>query len=346
MTDWGSHIASSAHEAITPLIAWGKHIPTIRSTFKASDLSPFTASLTRIDVQQANLCPLIACLLGIPIPAHSIGKLPLELIDLKPSLKVDLIRENALHALKQLHLWGFLHRILLSFGGIFLGLWPFLDTTFIKVQNILGSTLSGFLVLLVRTLIDWSVPIPTLIHIACWALLVSPPIVALFTRTSTMCERFTALALAFFIPFNLSTVFFLIYAFFGTGNIASINTFDPVSVYCFITVLNPRIMSALIIFKILCPIVVVGAAYALLNCIQSASFNHQKTAVVMIIANFIAVHFFAMLNVDGPWLDIGESIGYYVIALSIGLATVLFSHVGSWMLTPPWLTKPSDIKLS
>ncbi|KAM7536856.1 hypothetical protein Aperf_G00000082600 [Anoplocephala perfoliata] len=274
MTDWGSHIASSAHEAITPLIAWGKHIPTIRSTFKASDLSPFTASLTRIDVQQADLCPLIACLLGIPIPAHSIGKLPLELIDLEPSLKVDLIRENALHALKQLHLWGFLHRILLSFGGIFLGLWPFLDTTFIKVQNrtplrrlwcgsccllaifpslpvigsfsspslvlcssicmssaaltlfkvfqrfnpttfhlnktsgllILESTLSGFLVFLVRTLIDWSVPIPILIHIACWALLVSPPVVALFTRTSTMCERFIALALAFFIPFNLSNV--------------------------------------------------------------------------------------------------------------------------------------------
>ncbi|KAM7541537.1 hypothetical protein Aperf_G00000042626 [Anoplocephala perfoliata] len=642
MTDWGSHGAGSPHETITPLIAWGKHIPTVGWSFKHSDLSPFTESLTRIDIHQADLCPLIACLLGVPIPAHSIGELPLELIDLEPSLKVGLIRENALHALKQLHikfeeqkvshyhfffrefskftqnkisemleaaalqatnqdyasaiktyrqiiklslegltyyhkydrffmgqqpeiwvsvlsaclviiflgglsnafhqsllrsfyqllplilalilvltpryrhgllqifhknlsfstsagegrnnglsllflfvlmefaLWGFIHRILLSFGGILLGLYPYLDPTFIKLQNrtplrqlwcasccllaifpslpvigsffspslvlcssicvslaalklfkafqkscktpslltipniflILGSTLSGLLVFLVRTLVDWTVPIPVLIHIACWALLVSSPVVALLSRTSTVCERLIALALAFFIPFNLLNVFyegffflalaitifmwiwlesglefreffllksepellkrgsvnrsasktnssslrrpffyvfFVIYAFFGTGNIASVNTFDPVSVYCFITVLNPPIMSALLIFKIFCPIIMVGAAYALLDNIKSnftVSFNPQETTVLMIIANFLAVHFFAMLKDEGSWLDIGESISHYVIAMSIGLASVLLSHVGSWLLTPPWSRKPSDFKLS
>lgn len=68
----GSHGASSAHETITPLIAWGKRIATAGSPFKHSDLSPFTESLARIDIHQADLCPLIACLLGVPIPAHSI----------------------------------------------------------------------------------------------------------------------------------------------------------------------------------------------------------------------------------------------------------------------------------
>ncbi|VUZ47000.1 unnamed protein product [Hymenolepis diminuta] len=104
MTDWGSHGAGSDHETITPLIVWGKHIPRPASPFKLADLSPTTKSFSRIDIRQADLCPLIACLLGVPIPAHSIGELPLELLDLDPSLKVGLIRENALHALKQLHI--------------------------------------------------------------------------------------------------------------------------------------------------------------------------------------------------------------------------------------------------
>lgn len=93
----------------------------------------------------------------------------------------------------------------------------------------------------------------------------------------------------------------------------------------------------------------VGAAYALLDYVKSgftASSNAQETTILMIIANFLAVHFFAMLKDEGSWLDIGESISHYVIAMSIGLASVLLSHIGSWLLTPPWETKHSDIKLS
>uniref|UniRef100_A0A665X150 GPI ethanolamine phosphate transferase 1 n=1 Tax=Echeneis naucrates TaxID=173247 RepID=A0A665X150_ECHNA len=46
-------------------------------------------------------------------------------------------------------------------------------------------------------------------------------------------------------------VFFIITAFFGTGNIASINSFDPASVYCFLTVFNPFIMGGLMMWKVL-----------------------------------------------------------------------------------------------
>ncbi|KAG8442486.1 hypothetical protein GDO86_011323 [Hymenochirus boettgeri] len=56
-------------------------------------------------------------------------------------------------------------------------------------------------------------------------------------------------------------VFFIITAFFGTGNIASINSFDPASVYCFITVFNPFIMGGLIMWKILIPFVLVMSAF-------------------------------------------------------------------------------------
>ena len=68
----GSHGAGSSHETITPLIVWGKHILRSSSVFGSSDLSPFEHSSVRHDIHQADLCPLIACLLGIPIPANSV----------------------------------------------------------------------------------------------------------------------------------------------------------------------------------------------------------------------------------------------------------------------------------
>jgi len=45
-------------------------------------------------------------------------------------------------------------------------------------------------------------------------------------------------------------IFLLLSAFFGTGNIASINSFDPSSVLCFVTVFSPFVMGALMLWKV------------------------------------------------------------------------------------------------
>ncbi|KAK7881309.1 hypothetical protein WMY93_029718 [Mugilogobius chulae] len=82
-------------------------------------------------------------------------------------------------------------------------------------------------------------------------------------------------------------VFFIITAFFGTGNIASINSFDPASVYCFLTVFNPFIMGGLMMWK----------------------------------------HFFFLVQDYGSWLDIGTSISHYVIVMSMTIFLMVLSVV-------------------
>uniref|UniRef100_A0A3B3XKR7 GPI ethanolamine phosphate transferase 1 n=1 Tax=Poecilia mexicana TaxID=48701 RepID=A0A3B3XKR7_9TELE len=99
-------------------------------------------------------------------------------------------------------------------------------------------------------------------------------------------------------------VFFIITAFFGTGNIASINSFDPASIYCFLTVFNPFIMGGLMMWKVIIPFIIVMCTF-----------------------ETIQVHFFFLVQDYGSWLDIGTSISHYVIVMSMTIFLMLLSVV-------------------
>uniref|UniRef100_A0AAX7UVN2 GPI ethanolamine phosphate transferase 1 n=1 Tax=Astatotilapia calliptera TaxID=8154 RepID=A0AAX7UVN2_ASTCA len=109
-------------------------------------------------------------------------------------------------------------------------------------------------------------------------------------------------------------VFFIITAFFGTGNIASINSFDPASVYCFLTVFNPFIMGGLMMWKVLHDLFIF--------CLRSNLF-----LIVLVISDLMALHFFFMVQDYGSWLDIGTSISHYVIVMSMTIFLMLLSVV-------------------
>lgn len=57
MTDWGSHGDGSSFETETPFIGWG---------------AGFKHNVIREDINQADIAPLIATLIGINIPTNSI----------------------------------------------------------------------------------------------------------------------------------------------------------------------------------------------------------------------------------------------------------------------------------
>uniref|UniRef100_A0A2K6T6I9 GPI ethanolamine phosphate transferase 1 n=1 Tax=Saimiri boliviensis boliviensis TaxID=39432 RepID=A0A2K6T6I9_SAIBB len=127
-------------------------------------------------------------------------------------------------------------------------------------------------------------------------------------------------------------VFFLVTAFFGTGNIASINSFDLASVYCFLTVFSPFMMGSLMMWKILIPFVLVMCAF------EAVQFTTQLSSkslflIVLVISDIMALHFFFLVKDYGSWLDIGTSISHYVIVMSMTIFLVFLNGLAQLLTT-------------
>ncbi|GAB1610159.1 GPI ethanolamine phosphate transferase 1-like isoform X1 [Argonauta hians] len=117
-------------------------------------------------------------------------------------------------------------------------------------------------------------------------------------------------------------IFFMYTAFFGTGNIASINSFDPASVYCFLTVFQPFAMAILLLLKVILPFL--SVIYALHTL--SLSTDTSKTILflnVLIISDMMGLQFFFLVRDSGSWLEIGSSISHYIISMSVIILILL-----------------------
>uniref|UniRef100_A0A9L0ID54 GPI ethanolamine phosphate transferase 1 n=1 Tax=Equus asinus TaxID=9793 RepID=A0A9L0ID54_EQUAS len=127
-------------------------------------------------------------------------------------------------------------------------------------------------------------------------------------------------------------VFFLVTAFFGTGNIASVNSFDVTSVYCFLTVFSPFIMGALMMWKILIPFVLVMCAFEAVQLTTQLS-SKGLFLMVLVISDIMALHFFFLVRDYGSWLDIGTSISHYVIVMSMTMVLVFLNGLAQLLTT-------------
>ncbi|XP_062986337.1 GPI ethanolamine phosphate transferase 1 [Elgaria multicarinata webbii] len=127
-------------------------------------------------------------------------------------------------------------------------------------------------------------------------------------------------------------VFFIVTAFFGTGNIASVNSFDPTSVYCFLTVFSPFLMGALLLLKIAIPFVLVSCAFEAVQVTTQLS-SKRLFLIVLVISDIMALHFFFLVKDYGSWLDIGTSISHYVLVMSFTIFLMLLSGAAQLLTT-------------
>lgn len=145
---------------------------------------------------------------------------------------------------------------------------------------------------------------PTTTHQPAWKVLtegLNEPLVRKLTLQDLRCAYFF--------------VFFIIVAFFGTGNIASINSFDPASVYCFLTVFSPFVMGSLLLCKVLIPFVIVACTFDAIHVVLSVPVQ-SLVLVVLVMTDFMGLHFFYLVQDSGSWLDIGTSISHFVIMMA------------------------------
>uniref|UniRef100_A0A8C8GJ45 GPI ethanolamine phosphate transferase 1 n=1 Tax=Oncorhynchus tshawytscha TaxID=74940 RepID=A0A8C8GJ45_ONCTS len=436
MTNWGSHGAGHPSETLTPLLVWGAGVHTAQRVTEPQKYSDGylqewqLEGLRRVDVNQADIAPLMSSLIGVPIPLNSVGVLPLQYLNNSDQFKAESMYSNAIQILEQFkvkynmednnvvmmmncycvclpQVVSFFYRAMLTVGLAVLSLWPLLSGLYSKAKvrrcwlfslsgpSSLASTMlhvavCAYVPTSTHSSLQLKQGLPLLNQMISWTTLGSSLFVPLLSSTrlfhrllsiflsltatylllSTGSEALfpPVLSWLMFVWINieqeamlsqgisgrqeLSTldfseniditkirqlklddirrsyffVFFIITAFFGTGNIASINSFDPASVYCFLTVFNPFIMGGLMMWKVIIPFIIVMCTF---ETIQLWKCHHILHHYLVLLSSSLhpsfLQHFFFLVQDYGSWLDIGTSISHYVIVMSMTIFLMLLS---------------------
>lgn len=123
----------------------------------------------------------------------------------------------------------------------------------------------------------------------------------------------------------------LLLAFFGTGNMASISSFYLPSVYRLVTVFSPFLMAALLIAKLLIPILLLAASFgAILKLLQI-----PPVAVFLLViatVDVMTLNFFFLVRDHGSWLEIGTSISHFIIASVFSILALLVFGISQILL--------------
>lgn len=125
-------------------------------------------------------------------------------------------------------------------------------------------------------------------------------------------------------------VLYIILAFFGTGNIASLNSFELRWVTCFITSFQPFLITTLILMKTLSPFLIVGCAFRAVQFVTKAPLGCLNI-IVLIYSNIMGLQLLFYVRNNGSWLEIGTSISQFVIVQVITLFIVLINQIAKTM---------------
>lgn len=111
----------------------------------------------------------------------------------------------------------------------------------------------------------------------------------------------------------INAALFMLYTllcFFGTGNMASISSFNPSWTRHFITVFSPFLMMSLILFKLSIPLILVGCASYVLG-------SKSVSLAVLFLGDCLSLPLMYCVTPYGSWLDIGSAISKFIITISL-----------------------------
>ncbi|XP_043254750.1 GPI ethanolamine phosphate transferase 1-like isoform X2 [Colletes gigas] len=121
----------------------------------------------------------------------------------------------------------------------------------------------------------------------------------------------------------LKAVIFMLYTllcFFGTGNMASISSFDPSWTRHFVTVFSPFTMFSLILLKISIPLMLIGCA-----CHVHGSSN--IFLAVLLFGDCLSLPLAYCVSPQGSWLDIGSAISRFIIMICLPCLLLLLYYL-------------------
>ncbi|CAJ0960589.1 unnamed protein product, partial [Mesorhabditis belari] len=121
-------------------------------------------------------------------------------------------------------------------------------------------------------------------------------------------------------------------ALFGTGNFASLNSFNPSTLHRFISVFSPFTMASLLILKLLIPLLLLSMAFATILFFDTDHIT-RLSYLTLTISDLIAMCLFYQLKDTGSWLDIGLSISAYIVSMFLSLSLLLLLLSSTFILT-------------
>lgn len=128
------------------------------------------------------------------------------------------------------------------------------------------------------------------------------------------------------------SILYILSSLFGTGNIASVSSFDPNWVRCFVATFAPFLMTTLIITKLIIPILLVMCAVTLIISITKAPLD-KFFIILLICCDIMCLNFLFLVQNKGSWLEIGTSISHFVIMEVTVLGLCLLQFIAKFLTT-------------
>ncbi|KFB53214.1 AGAP003222-PA-like protein [Anopheles sinensis] len=141
----------------------------------------------------------------------------------------------------------------------------------------------------------------------------------------------------------LAFMLFLLTSFFGTGNLASISSFDPNSVRCFVSTFSPFTMMGLIVLKLLIPVLMVVCSLKVILSIHSIPKGRTFT-LILIVCDGMCMNFFFLVRNEGSWLEIGTSISHFVILECTTIVVMVLYELARFYLEWKFVRQGSHTK--